>query len=70
MSTPSVFAGGAGSETGPYRIETIAQLEAFRDSVNDGSQSGYAGAYIPLSADLDLAGTDWTPIGTAATWVQ
>ena len=64
VSTSSVFAGGTGSETDPYQIETIAQLEAFRDSVNDGSQSGYAGAYIQLSADLDLEGTDWTPIGT------
>ena len=60
----SVFAGGTGTETDPYQIESLTQLEAFRDSVNDGTQGGYAGAYIKLTADLDMAGTDWTPIGT------
>lgn len=64
VSQEAVFAGGTGTETDPYQIETIAQLEAFRDGVNDGSQNGYTGAFIQLGADLDMEGAVWTPIGT------
>lgn len=60
----AVVAGGSGTEEDPYQIETLTQLEAFRDSVNDGSQAGYAGAFIALTADLDMTGVEWTPIGT------
>lgn len=60
----ATFAAGTGTETDPYQIETISQLSAFRDSVNDGSHGGYAGMYIQLAADLDMSGTDWIPIGT------
>ncbi len=64
VSLEAVFAGGTGTETDPYQIETIAQLETFRDGVNDGSQNGYTGAFIQLGADLDMEGAVWTPIGT------
>ena len=60
----SVFAGGDGTETNPYQIASVVQLEAFRDGVNGGEQGGYAGVCFRLTADLDLSGTDWTPIGT------
>lgn len=61
---PALFAGGSGAQADPYQIATAEQLAAFRDSVNDGSQGGYAGQYIQLAADLDLTGVEWTPIGT------
>ncbi len=61
---PALFNGGSGTEEDPYRIATVEQLTAFAASVNDGSQGGYAGTYIQLTADLDLGGTEWTPIGT------
>ena len=60
----SVFAGGSGTEAEPYQVASVAQLEAFRDGVNSGEQGGYAGVCFQLTADLDLSGTDWTPIGT------
>lgn len=59
----AIFAGGAGTEAEPYRIETAEQLLAFGQSVNDGSRGGYAGQYVQLAADVDLAGVEWTPIG-------
>lgn len=61
----SIFAGGSGTEDDPYKIATLAQLEAFRDNVNSGND--YDGKYIMLTADIDLLGSDtnrWTPIGT------
>jgi hypothetical protein len=61
---PSIFAGGAGTEADPYQIENVDQLASFRDSVNDGSQAGYAGMYIQLSTDLNMEGIAWIPIGT------
>ena len=60
----TAFAADTGTEEDPYQIETVSQLSAFRDSVNDGSQGGYAGMYIQLTADLDMSGTGWMPIGT------
>lgn len=64
FAEPTVFDGGSGTAEDPYRIATVEQLTAFAASVNDGSQGGYAGTYIRLTADLDLSGTEWTPIGT------
>lgn len=58
------FAGGKGTETDPWQIETVQQLSVFRDSVNDGSQKGYLDTYIQLTDDLDLGEIDWVPIGT------
>lgn len=60
----SPFASGTGTESDPYVISDASQLEAFRDSINKGFNF-YKGAYIELTADIDLGGTDWTPIGRA-----
>ncbi|MCH5157519.1 MAG: collagen-like protein [Clostridiales bacterium] len=47
-----------------YGIGSVAGLEAFRDSVNEGKD--YAGETIILLKDLDLSGIDnWTPIGNS-----
>ena len=45
-------------------VQTIGsadQLKAFRDSVNSGDP--YSGKTVKLTADIDVSGTDWTPIG-------
>ena len=42
-------------------ISTVDQLKAFRDAVNSGTS--YAGKTVKLTADLDLQGEDWFPIG-------
>ena len=42
-------------------ISNKAELEAFRDAVNSGYT--YAGKTVTLTADIDLAGTAWLPIG-------
>ena len=61
----AVFADGDGSEANPYKIVDVAQFKAFRDSVNEGET--YEGKHIQLTASTyDLAGEEWTPIGTGA----
>ena len=61
-SRTSVFAGGTGTREDPYKIATLEELKAFRDSVNDGES--YQGMYIMLTADIDLENKEWKPIGT------
>lgn len=63
VDVTQIFAAGAGTEAEPYQIESVDQLLAFRDSVNDGSIGGYAGSCIELAADLSLEGVEWEPIG-------
>lgn len=60
------FAGGTGTADDPWQIETVEQLVAFAARVNDGSQGGYAGQHVALTADVDLTGVDWMPIGSMA----
>lgn len=52
-----------GSESNPYVIANIDQLKVFADAVNKGNS--YAGKYVVLGANLDLANVDWAPIGKA-----
>ena len=51
------FASGAGTESEPYLISNRAQLEAISACVGDVS--------FKLTADIDLAGSNWTPIDHA-----
>lgn len=60
-----------GTKYNPYRINSLTDLEAFRDAVNSGTT--YEGKYIKLMDNIDLStkynattGTSWTPIGNRA----
>ena len=57
------FAGGTGSESDPYLISSGAELAYLAKTVNDGSAAGYAGKYFRLTANIDLGGIEWDPIG-------
>lgn len=46
------------------KIGTLAELKAFKDAVNVTGNS-YSGKTIKLTADIDLAGETWEPIGQA-----
>lgn len=63
LAEESAFAGGSGTEADPWQIETADQLAYLAATVNDGSCGGYAGQYFVLTADIDLAGMAWSPIG-------
>lgn len=60
-TTASGFAGGTGEENDPYQISTAAQLAYLAQKVNAGEAYRYK--YIVLTADIDLANKEWTPIG-------
>ena len=48
------------TEQGDYTIGTAAQLQTFADTVNAGNV--YTGSTFTLTANIDLEGTEWTPI--------
>ena len=58
----SEFAGGTGTEDDPYLIATPAQLAYLAQQVNGGE--AYEGKYFIQTEDFNLAGENWTPIGT------
>ena len=60
-TTADKFAAGDGTPGNPFQIETAAQLAYFAKTVNEGE--AYLHKYIVLTADIDLANKEWTPIG-------
>ena len=53
-----------GAKENPWQISTRADLEALRDSVVGGNR--HAGEYYEMTNDIEMGGTKWAPIGTAA----
>ena len=56
------FSSGDGSKATPYQISSGAELAYLAQQVNNSNLST-EGKYFELSADIDLAGNNWTPIG-------
>jgi len=56
-ATATVASGGGGTQNDPYLIGSAAQLAAIRNTVNQP-------VYYRLTADIDLGGVAWTPLGT------
>lgn len=54
---------GEGTKENPYLINNLRELKLFRDKVNDGET--YHQKTIKVTADIDLGGEEWTPIGNA-----
>lgn len=50
-------------ESGVYQISTGAELAWLSDYVNQGKATAENPVHAVLTADIDLAGYDWTPIG-------
>ena len=58
------YAGGDGSKTNPYEIATAKQLAKLARDVNNGNTPQvFLGKYFKLTADIDLSGGIWMPIG-------
>ena len=62
-SFASSFAGGTGSSSSPYLIQTPEQLARMAFLINGDSYDSYNTLYYKLTADIDLSGKLWTPIG-------
>ncbi|MBQ9014528.1 MAG: FMN-binding protein [Firmicutes bacterium] len=56
-----LFAGGSGTAEDPWQIETESQLRAFAGSLTEGID--YDGSYVKVTRDIDISGSDWSPIG-------
>lgn len=60
----SSFAGGSGTSSSPYLISNAEQLARLAYLSNDSSNySAYQSKFYKLTADIDLSGKIWTPIG-------
>lgn len=59
-STPS---GTLGTEQNPYTINNLQELKDFAAYVNSGKT--YSGEFVKLTANIDLSGAEFTPIGVA-----
>ena len=57
----TAFASGTGTEADPFVIATPEQLAFLAQSVKAGED--YEGKFVVLSADIDLGGKEWLPIG-------
>ena len=61
FGTASASLKGDGTQDSPYLVETAEDLAFLAKSVNEGNT--YEGKYIVQTADIDLGGKEWTPIG-------
>lgn len=58
------YAGGSGTKDDPYQIATAEQLAKLARDVNNGNtMQAFLGKYFKLTADIDLSGGIWMPIG-------
>lgn len=55
------FAGGTGTKTDPYQINTAEQLAKISKDVGEGNT--YQGTYFLLTDNIDLSDHRWIPIG-------
>lgn len=68
ITAEAVEFSGGGTESDPYLISNLSELEAFRDYINAGNGSG---EYFKQTANIDMSsaysegtGVSWTPIGS------
>lgn len=58
------YAGGSGTKNDPYLISNDMELAKLARDVNNGNTSqAFLGKYFKLTADIDLRGGIWMPIG-------
>ncbi|MFA5658361.1 MAG: InlB B-repeat-containing protein [Oscillospiraceae bacterium] len=67
LHAASAYAGGDGTESAPYEIATAEQLAYFAQQVN--ATMSYDNQYFKLTADIDLGGKQWVPIGYSNSYV-
>lgn len=58
------YGGGEGTETSPYLISNAEQLALLASEINNGGGNQSPSKYFKLTADIDLNGQEWDPIGS------
>lgn len=61
ITDQDIFESGNGTKENPYVIANATQLRAFAASLSD--EKDYSNQNVVLSADIDVSGSEWTPIG-------
>ena len=64
LETPA----GSGSEADPYRLKDAADLKWFAEKVNGSASKTTSTLCALLTADIDLEGQEWEPIGRYASY--
>ena len=59
--TVTSYGGGNGTQSSPYQISNAQQLALLAKNVNSGTD--YSGTYFKQTADINLSGYLWDPIG-------
>ena len=59
---------GSGSAADPYQIGNADQLMWFAAKANSGGKNSTSNLCVKLTADIDLTGKDWTPIGQTTNY--
>lgn len=62
IESAAEFEAGDGSQGAPYQISSAGELANLAKMVNGGETD--ENTYFELTADIDLGGKEWTPIGT------
>ena len=62
IESAAEFAAGNGSQGAPYQISNAGELANLAKMVNGGETD--ENTYFELTADINLGGKEWTPIGT------
>ena len=76
--TMPAYSGGNGTEDDPWQISSVADLKLLANTINDGKAAGfdadsanignYYGYYFKQTADIDLTGVSWEPIGYSGSY--
>ena len=59
----SVFFTGEGTAESPYLLSGADDLERFSSAINSDTTGAYTKAYYKLTADINLNGAEWMPVG-------
>ena len=77
------YSGGSGTEGDPWLISTVEDLKTLASTINNGDAAGfdadaaagrqgvagnYYGYYFKQTADIDLTGVSWEPIGYSGSY--
>ena len=70
---PAAYSGGSGTQKDPWIISSVKDLQLLANTINDGKAArfdadsanigNYYGYYFKQTADIDLTGVSWKPIG-------
>ena len=75
---PAAYSSGSGTQNDPWIISSVNDLQLLANTINDGKAAefdadstnigNYYGYYFKQTADIDLTGVSWDPIGYSGSY--